>query len=239
MRSPGLPTAPPPLPRWKCWIVDQSLAKLLARLIRCDSSFWLRGKIVTSRHFILSRWLGALIGALIMTGFSAGKASAQAGDPYSVNQLVAAGNQFFGQVSGNIAAVIEEAISRFGLPNGYILGESIGGALVGGLRYGEGILYTQNVGNYEVYWQGPSIGFDAGADASSTMMLVYNLPSVEALYTRFFGVNGAAYVVGGVGMTVLTRNDIIIVPIVSGVGARLGLSVGYYKFTTQPTWNPF
>jgi hypothetical protein len=239
MRSPGLPTAPPPIPGGKCWIIDQSLAKLLVTLLFVRFVFLAAGKIVIGRRFISSRWLGAFLGALLMTGLAAGKASAQAGDPYSVNQLVEAGNRFFGQVSGNIAAVIEEAIGRYGLPNGYILGESIGGALIGGVRYGEGILYTQNVGNYEVYWQGPSIGFDAGADASSTMMLVYNLPSVEALYTRFFGVNGAAYVVGGVGMTVLTRNDIIIVPIVSGVGARLGLSVGYYKFTTQPTWNPF
>jgi hypothetical protein len=239
MRSPGLPTTPPPLPCWKCWIIDQSLAKLLPKTPLLRFVILAAGEVVTSRRFTSSRWLGALMGALMMVGLTAGKASAQAGDPYSVNQLVEAGNRFFGQVSGNIAAVIEEAISRYGLPNGYILGESIGGALIGGLRYGEGILYTQNVGNYEVYWQGPSIGFDAGADVSSTMMLVYNLPSVEALYTRFFGVNGAAYVVGGVGMTVLTRNDIIIVPIVSGVGARLGLSVGYYKFTTQPTWNPF
>ena len=187
----------------------------------------------------MMRWLTGVAIALAMLGLANGKALAQVAAPYTTDQLISTGNQFFGQVSGNIAAVIEEAVGRFGLPNGYILGDTVGGAFIGGVRYGEGTLYTQNVGNYEVYWQGPSIGFDAGADASSTMMLVYNLPSVEALYQRFFGVNGAAYVIGGVGMTVLMRDNIVIVPIVSGVGARLGISVGYYKFTTTPTWNPF
>jgi hypothetical protein len=194
---------------------------------------------VSRKRSAIARWLAALALALTMSGLTAGSAAAQIATPYTTDQLIATGNQFFGQVTGNIAEVIQEAVSRYGLPNGYILGQSVGGALIGGVRYGEGTLYTQNVGNYAVYWQGPSIGFDAGADASSTMMLVYNLPSVEALYTRFFGVNGAAYVVGGVGMTVLMRDNIVIVPIVSGVGARLGISVGYYKFTTEATWNPF
>ena len=186
-----------------------------------------------------SKWLGALAMALMMSGLASGKVAAQANNQYTTDQLVDAGNNFFGQVSGNLATIVQEAVSRFGLPNGYILGQTIGGAFIGGLRYGEGTLYTQNVGAFPVYWQGPSIGFDAGADASQTMMLVYNLPSVDALYQRFLGVNGAAYIVGGVGMTVLTRGGVTIVPIVSGLGARLGISVGYLKFTAEPTWNPF
>ncbi len=186
-----------------------------------------------------SKWLGALAMALVMSGLASGKVAAQANNQYTTDQLVDAGNNFFGQVSGNLATIVQEAVSRFGLPNGYILGQTIGGAFIGGLRYGEGTLYTQNVGAFPVYWQGPSIGFDAGADASQTMMLVYNLPSVDTLYHRFFGVNGAAYIVGGVGMTVLTRGGVTIVPIVSGLGARLGISVGYLKFTAEPTWNPF
>ena len=186
-----------------------------------------------------SKWLGALAMALMMSGLASGKVAAQANNQYTTDQLVDAGNNFFGQVSGNLATIVQEAVSRFGLPNGYILGQTIGGAFIGGLRYGEGTLYTQNVGAFPVYWQGPSIGFDAGADASQTMMLVYNLPSVDTLYQRFFGVNGAAYIVGGVGMTVLTRGGVTIVPIVSGLGARLGISVGYLKFTAEPTWNPF
>jgi hypothetical protein len=135
--------------------------------------------------------------------------------------------------------VIEEAISRFGLPNGYILGQTAGGAIIGGVRIGEGTLYTQNAGTLPVYWIGPSIGFDVGADASQTMMLVYNLPNVEAVYQRFFGVSGSAFVVGGVGMTVLTNSGVTVVPIVSGLGARIGFNIGYLKFTPTRTVNPF
>jgi hypothetical protein len=101
------------------------------------------------------------------------------------------------------------------------------------------VLYTKNAGQFRVYWQGPSLGLDFGAAGSRTMMLVYNLPAVEAIYDRFGGINGSAYVVGGVGMTALGNRGIVVVPIVSGVGLRLGISVGYLKFTPQPTWNPF
>lgn len=172
-------------------------------------------------------------------GLSAIPANAQANAQYTANQLVSAGNSFFGQVSGNLASVVEEAVSRFGLPNGYILGQTVGGAFVFGVRYGEGTLYTQNLGSFPVYWQGPSIGFDAGADASQTMMLVYGLDSVGEIYQRFAGGNANAYVVGGIGMTVLSGNGVTLVPIYSGVGARLGVSLGYLRFTQEPTWVPF
>ena len=130
-------------------------------------------------------------------------------------------------------------MSRWGLPNGYILGEEAGGAFIGGLRYGDGMLYTKNAGDARVYWQGPSLGFDYGADGARTMMLVYNLPATEAIFERFGGVDGSAYLVGGLGMTALVTNDIVVVPIRSGVGLRLGANFGYLKFTQGPTWNPF
>lgn len=158
---------------------------------------------------------------------------------YTANELVNEGHRVFGNVSQNLATVVEHAVSRYGLPNGYILGQEAGGAFIGGARYGEGVLYTKNAGQHRVYWQGPSIGFDVGANGNRTMMLIYNLPSVEAMYQRFLGVNGSAYIVAGLGMTVLTRNDIYVVPIVSGVGARLGVNLGYLKFTDNRTWNPF
>jgi hypothetical protein len=187
---------------------------------------------------LVKRFLAAAVVSLAVAG-TAQQASAQANAQYTGDQLVAAGNTFFTQLSGNLASVIEEAISRFGLPNGYILGQTAGGAFIGGVRIGEGTLYTQNAGTLPVYWIGPSIGFDVGADASQTMMLVYNLPNVEAVYQRFFGVSGSAYVVGGVGMTVLTNSGITVVPIVSGLGARLGFNIGYLKFTPTRTVNPF
>ncbi len=170
-----------------------------------------------------------------------GLAQAQGEPPsrFSPGELIDTGHRFFGTVSRGLASVIERAISNWGLPNGYILGQEAGGAFVGGLRYGEGTLYTKNAGDLRVYWQGPSIGWDIGGDGDRTMMLVYNLPATPAVYQRFAGLDGSAYLVGGFGMTVLTANNVVLVPIRSGVGARLGVNVGYLKFTPQPTWNPF
>ncbi len=158
---------------------------------------------------------------------------------YDPDELVSAGHHFFGNVSRGLALVIERAVSQWGLPNGYILGEEGSGALVAGLRYGEGTLYTKNAGDLRVYWQGPSVGFDWGGDGARTMTLVYNLPSTRAIYQRFVGVDGSAYIIGGFGMTAMTANSIVLVPIRSGIGLRLGANVGYLKYTPSATWNPF
>lgn len=160
-------------------------------------------------------------------------------DTYSGEDLVDNGKQFFGSASQGLASVVERAVSQFGLPNGYILGEDAGGALFAGARYGEGTLHTRNAGQFSIFWQGPSIGFDVGGDGSKVMMLVYNLSQVPDALGRFAGVDGSAYVLGGFGMTVLKRGNVVMVPIRSGVGARLGVNLGYLKFTNEPTWNPF
>jgi hypothetical protein len=135
--------------------------------------------------------------------------------------------------------VVEEATRRWGQPNAYILGQEASGAFVAGLRFGEGVMYTRNAGDQRLYWQGPSLGFDAGVDGARTMMLVYNLPSRDAIYRRFGGVDGSAYLVGGFGFTALTADDVVVVPIRAGLGARLGVNLGYLKFTNSSTWNPF
>ena len=163
---------------------------------------------------------------------------------YTSGEIVSAGHHFFGSVSNGLASVMERAISLYGQPNGYIIGQEASGAFVGGLRYGEGTLYTKNAGTRPVFWQGPSIGWDFGGDGARTMMLVYDLPQIDTIYRRFGGVNGSAYLVGGVGMTVLAHTDtgqrpIYVVPIRSGIGARLGINVGYLKFSERATWNPF
>ncbi len=158
---------------------------------------------------------------------------------YSSNEVLESGHKFFGTVSRGLAQVVEKAFSQFGQPNGYILGEEAAGAFVAGLRYGEGMLYTKNAGDLRVYWQGPSIGFDAGGEGARTMMLVYSLPSTEAIYDRFAGIDGSAYFIGGFGMTALTANNVVLVPIRSGIGLRLGANLGYLKFTPKATWNPF
>ena len=163
---------------------------------------------------------------------------------YTSGEIVSAGHQFFGSVSNGLASVMERAISLYGQPNGYIIGQEASGAFVGGLRYGEGTLYTKNAGTRPVFWQGPSIGWDFGGDGARTMMLVYDLSQINSIYRRFGGVNGSAYLVGGVGMTVLAHTDtgqkpMYVVPIRTGVGARLGINVGYLKFSERATWNPF
>jgi len=161
------------------------------------------------------------------------------GQHYSSNEIVDAGHRFFGTISRGLAQIVEKAGSQFGLPNGYVLGQEAGGAVVAGVRYGEGILYTKNAGDLRVFWQGPSVGFDFGGEGARTMMLVYNLPATDAIYQRFAGIDGSAYFVGGLGMTALTMNNIVVVPIRTGVGMRLGANVGYLKFTPTATWNPF
>jgi hypothetical protein len=157
----------------------------------------------------------------------------------SPDDVLRSGHKFFGTLSRGLAQVVEEATRRWGRPNGYVLGQEASAAFIGGLRYGEGVMYTRNAGDLKVFWQGPSLGFDAGADGDRTMMLVYSLPAANAIYQRFGGIDGSAYFVGGFGMTALTTEGVVVVPIRTGIGARLGLNVGYLKFTPQSTWNPF
>lgn len=181
--------------------------------------------------------LALLLGLAIAPNTSIAQGSLS--DNYTSDELVDKGGEFFGSVAQGLASLVERAVGQFGQPNGYILGEEASGAAFIGARYGEGTLYTRNQGDYPVFWQGPSVGLDVGGDGSKVMVLVYNLSTVNDVFGRFPGVDGSAYVVGGLGMTVMKKGDVIMVPIRSGVGLRAGVNVGYLKFTDQPTWNPF
>ena len=181
-------------------------------------------------------WLG---GAAAASALIWSPAWADQPAQFSIDEIIASGHHFFGAVSRGLAEVVQEAVRRWGLPNGYVLGQEASAAFVGGLRYGEGKMYTRNAGDQKVFWQGPSLGFDAGADGDRTMMLVYNLPAVGAIFRRFGGIDGSAYFVGGFGFTALGADNIVVVPIRSGVGARLGVNLSYLKFTPHATWNPF
>jgi len=158
---------------------------------------------------------------------------------YSMREITSAGHGFFGAASRGLASVIEYAFRQQGRPNGYILGEDAGGAFVAGLRYGRGTLYTRDAGDHPVFWQGPSIGYDAGGDGSKVMTLVYRLRDPHDIYRRFGGVEGSAYVVGGVGMNFQANGNIMLAPIRTGIGLRMGANIGYLKYTRRPTWNPF
>ena len=158
---------------------------------------------------------------------------------FSVEEIKETGQHFFGKVSMGFAHVVEYAFQRAGRPNGYILGEEAGGAFIAGLRYGEGTLYTKDAGSLKVFWQGPSLGYDFGAEGSKTMVLVYDLRSPGEIFSTFPGIDGSAYLIGGVGVTFLARDHVVLAPIRSGIGLRLGANVGYLKYTREPTWNPF
>lgn len=193
-------------------------------------------------YLILAAFVALTAATLVLTPTFSQAQEAQQGslsDTFSGDELVDTGHQFFGSVAQGLASLVERAVSQFGLPNAYILGEEAGGAIFAGARYGEGTMYTRNQGEHPVFWQGPTVGLDFGGDGSKVMMLVYNLSSVSDVYGRYPGVDGSAYVIGGLGMTVIKYGDVVMVPIRSGVGARLGVNVGYLKFTQEPTWNPF
>ena len=187
---------------------------------------------------LVTKVLG-LAAAACVTLFFALPAAAQQSNQYTMQEIVDTGHSFFGETSGGLAKLVERAFESYGLPNGYILGQEGSGAFVAGLTYGEGTLYTKNAGQHPVFWQGPSLGLDYGGQGTRAMMLVYNLPSVDSLYRRYGGVSGSAFIVAGVGMTYLKSSEVTLAPIRTGIGARLGINVGYLKLTQQPTWNPF
>jgi len=161
-------------------------------------------------------------------------------DGYTIDEIRDATRGFFGTVSTNLAAVIEHTFKEMGRPTAYVLGTEGGGAFLAGLRFGKGKLYMRSErGVRDVYWHGPSVGTDLGASGSRTLFLIYRMHGTEDLYRTFTGIDGSAYFVGGVGLTLLKGGPVIMAPIRSGVGMRLGANLGYVRFTPQATWNPF
>jgi hypothetical protein len=158
---------------------------------------------------------------------------------YSADEILSAGKGFFGSVSTGLAGVVAYAFQQAGRPSGYIFGSEGSVAFIAGLRYGKGRLHTKRGGGQTVYWQGPSLGADAGAEGARTMILVYNLKEPLDIYAQFGGVDGSAYVLGGVGITFLTDGDVVLAPIRSGLGLRLGANIGYLKFTPERSIIPF
>ena len=155
------------------------------------------------------------------------------------DDLLGAAEGVFGKGAEGLGKLIEDILKKQGRPNGYIVGREGGGAFIVGLRYGSGTLHHKVEGEKPVYWTGPSIGLDAGANAGSTFVLVYNLYDSEDLYKRFPSGEGVAYLVGGFNASYLRRGDIVLIPIRVGAGLRLGANVGYMKFSKKQRWLPF
>ena len=165
--------------------------------------------------------------------------AAAQGETYKRDDLIGAAQGVFGKGAEGLARMIEGWLERQGEPNGYIVGREGGAAFIFGARYGSGTLFHKVEGQKPVYWTGPSIGFDAGANAANTFVLVYNLYDTEQLYERFPAGEGQAYIVGGLTASYLRKGDTVLIPIRMGAGLRLGVNAGYMKFSKEQRWLPF
>jgi len=165
--------------------------------------------------------------------------AARQGGTYKEDDLIGAAEGVFGKGAKGLADLIKDLLKKQGEPNAYIVGREGGGAVVVGLRYGSGTLYHKIEGKQPVYWTGPSVGFDLGANAANTFVLVYNLYDTKDLFTRYGAGEGQAYLVGGFNVSYLRRGDVVLIPVRMGVGMRLGINAGYMKFTHKANWLPF
>ncbi|WP_237489017.1 DUF1134 domain-containing protein [Tsuneonella aeria] len=165
--------------------------------------------------------------------------AAAQGDTYKKDDLIGAAEGVFGKGAEGLARMIEDLLAKQGEPNGYIVGREASGAFIVGARYGSGTLYHKVEGQKPVYWTGPSIGFDAGANAGNTFVLVYNLYDTEELFERYPSGEGAAYAIGGLNASYMRKGDVVLIPIRVGAGLRLGINAGYMKFSKEQRWLPF
>jgi len=160
-------------------------------------------------------------------------------DTFSMREITDAAEGFFGSTTSGLAEVIEHVFSDLGQPTAYIAGEEVSGAFVVGLRYGKGELNIKSDGKSKIFWQGPSIGFDFGGNASKTFVLIYGLTDRNAVYKRFPGVEGTFYYVAGLGVNYQGDGDIMLAPIRTGVGLRAGANIGYLHYNEEHSWLPF
>jgi hypothetical protein len=156
-----------------------------------------------------------------------------ASQTYSDDELVNRVSDFLGVTAESAGAVVERAFKDNGRPTGYIAGEEGAGAFGFGLRYGRGMLYMKDKPVQEVFWQGPSFGFDVGGNASRVFVLCYDLEFPDAIYRRFPGVEGSAYFVGGLGVNYQRADGVTLAPIRAGMGLRLGANIGYLAYSRK------
>jgi hypothetical protein len=161
------------------------------------------------------------------------------GATYQQRDVIDAAEGVFGRGASGLGQMIEDVLRKQGQPNGYIAGREAGGAIVAGLRYGSGTLCSKTLGRMPVYWTGPSVGFDFGANAAKTFVLVYNLTDADALFHRYVAGEGQAYLVGGFHISYLRRGSVVLIPVRMGVGLRLGINGGYMKITRKLNYLPF
>ncbi len=192
---------------------------------------------------VLRQWtdraLLVVFAAILGLSLTTSGAGAAEDDTFDQDTIFAEAAGFFGESSEALAKVIEKVFAEQGRPNAYIKGQVIGGAFIVGARYGDGVLVHKIFGERKVYWRGPSIGPDVGADGSKVFTLVYHLPDVEDIFHTFPAVEGSFYFIGGIGVNYQQRDDVILAPIRLGVGLRAGANLGYIKFSEKRNWLPF
>jgi hypothetical protein len=201
--------------------------------------FMNHGKIPEPQRWFSFRarvW-AALLAGLVGLGAQA-MAATEDKNTYDQDSVIKDATEFFGRSTEGLGKVIEKTFKDYGRPNGYIKGEEVAGAIAVGVRYGDGVLTLKNGGSKAVYWQGPSLGFDLGANASKVFILVYNLPNLDDIFKRFPAVDGSLYYVGGAGVNYQRWNNVVLAPIRLGVGWRAGASIGYMHYTREKTLNP-
>jgi len=219
-------------------VIDADLdqpAPATAPPVRSDE--WTTEGLATDPSAPAAEQPGAAPGASALPEPSASQSAT--GQTFQRDDLIGAAEGVFGRGAEGLARIIEDILREQGEPNGYIVGREAGGAFVFGLRYGSGTLHHKVEGTMPAYWTGPSVGLDAGANAGSTFVLVYNLHDSAELFHRFPAGEGAAYLVGGFNASYMRRGDVVLIPIRLGLGARLGVNVGYMKFSRQQRWLPF
>ncbi len=178
------------------------------------------------------------LGAACALPWAVPRGAAAAEDTYDSDSVLKAATDFFGQTTEGLAKVLERVFREQGRPNAYIQGQEAAAAVTVGLRYGEGELLMKSGPATKVYWSGPSIGFDFGANASKVFTLVYHLPDPAALFERYPGVDGSLYWIGGAGVNYLRRDGVTLAPVRLGVGLRSGASVGYLHYRREKSLNP-
>jgi hypothetical protein len=169
----------------------------------------------------------------------AGGPTGQPAQTYTADELIAQGSNALGVAAESVGAAVERIFRDYGQPTGYLAGEEASGAITIGARYGQGLLYMKEKAATQVFWQGPSVGFDMGGNASRVFTLCYNLEYPDAIFRRFPGVEGSAYLVGGLGVQYQRAENIILAPIRAGVGLRLGANIGYLVYSRQRNVLPF
>lgn len=185
-----------------------------------------------------TQWLAGLVAGLVMFGLTATAAGARDEKTYGPDEITTAVSDFFGVTTEAAAKIVEHVFKDQGRPDGYIKGEEGSGAFIAGVRYGSGVLVRKTAGNMKVYWKGPSVGFDVGANASKVFTLVYNLRGDKHLFQRFGGVEGSIYFVAGIGVNYLRSGGVTLAPMRTGVGLRAGVNMHYQVYSPRRDWFP-